>query len=137
MSKHSLQVLKDFNISQYLFDTSIEYHNDEEILDIIENLTAVKSKKPVEFSKDTVLSILEFYMKTENDILKELDSQTYDAVLVRAIIEDKIWHEFGIELTDFIHYCESQVQDKDIELKFEDLRNSMTSLQKLDNRFFK
>lgn len=137
MSKHSIEVLKELNIHQYHFDSAIEYHNDEEILSIIESLTTVESKKPVEFDKETVLRIMDFYMRVENEVMKDTDAKDYDPVLIRALIEDRIWEEFGIELADFIRYCESQVRDKDIELKFEDLRNSMTSLQKLDSKLFK
>ena len=70
-------------------------------------------------------------------ILRQLDAQSYDGVLVKALLEDKVHSEFGIELSDFVQYCESCVHDKDVELRFEDLRASITSLQKLDNKLFK
>ena len=124
-------MLKDLSISKELFESSIEYHNDEEIFNILQYLT-IEPDNLVEYTKEDALKIRDVYLRAENEIISDPSAKGYDSFVISAIIEDKIWIEFGIELADFIRYCETQVQDRE----FEELRNSMVSFQMLDSNLF-
>ena len=134
MSIHTFAVLKGSNIPQILLDLSIELHNDDEIFAAIQNLAIVDLNPAVDFDRETILKVLDFYFETESRIVKEFDKRDYDPVLIKYYIEDLVWQQFGLELNDFIAYCEKQLREKDIDIKFGDLRSSMSSIQKNEKR---
>ena len=136
LSMHSLQVLNALEITQNLFDKSIEYHNDDEIISMIANPLPPNSSKEVQFEMSFVSELLEYYEYIEKQTLKTFSEADYSPMILRFIIEDEIWKKYKVELNDFIYFCENKIKDKEIELKLGDLKSSIASLHKLNKSIF-
>ena len=61
---------------------------------------------------------------------------SFNNYLVAAQIEDKIWNEFEVELKEIIRYSQN-INDKEIESKYNELRNSIESIHHLNESLFK
>ncbi len=58
ISKISINLFKELEIDLKLFDKSIEFHNDKDLLSLIESLTQFEQEVTTEFSKDTIIKML-------------------------------------------------------------------------------
>lgn len=100
-------------------------------------MASLDIKSNTEFDHETILKIVTCYSETEKKVLRHFDTTTYDPVLIKCYLEDVIWKEFNIELNEFIEYCEKQLHDKEIEIKFGDLRSSLSSIYRNESLLFK
>ena len=129
------EILKSYNVSHTVFDRSIEYYNDSEILIAIQRLSLNESRKESSLSKTQILQVVDFYNKTFDVMMDNTDPGQFDSQTFICQIEDRTFVEFGIELNDLVHHYLSS-EDCDVKSRISDLRQSFSSVQKLNQNVF-
>lgn len=122
-------------VTQAHFDRSVEYQNDPDILLAIEQLALDEPAKDVNLSKMMLLQIVDFYNKLYRSMIEAADPKMFDSQVFTAQLEDKIFAEFSVELNDMVHHF-LYSEDCEIKAKMNDLRQSFSSIQKLNQSTF-
>ena len=118
-----------------MFDRSVEFYNDSDILLAIEKLSLSESLQDLQLSTADVLQVVDFYNRNFKLMIESVDPKLFNSQVFLAQIEDKIYGEFGFELNDVIqHYLTSD--DYVIKSKVNELRQSFSSIQKLNQSLF-
>lgn len=118
-----------------MFDRSVEFYNDSDILLAIEKLSLSESLQDLQLSTAVVLQVVDFYNRNFKLMIESVDPKLFNSQVFLAQIEDKIYGEFGFELNDVVqHYLTSD--DYDIKSKVNELRQSFSSVQKLNQSLF-
>lgn len=101
----------------------------------IEQLSISPPEQELHLDKSMVLQIVEFYNKKYKESIENADPTKFDPQTFVGQIEDKIHSEFGIELNDVInHFLTSD--DYDIKSKMNELKQSFSSIRKLNQSIF-
>lgn len=128
-------VLQMHQVTQANFDRSVEYQNDPDIILAIEQLALDEPAKDLNLSKIVLLQIVDFYNKLYKSMIEAADPKTFDSQVFTAQLEDKIFAEFSVELNDMVHHFLFS-EDGEIKAKMNDLRQSFSSIQKLNQSTF-
>ena len=135
MGFHCNEILQSYNISQNVFDRSVEFHNDSDILLAIERLSLSEPLQDLQLTTAVILRVVDFYNRNFKLMIETVDPKLFDSQTFLTQIEDRIYSEFGFELNDVIqHYLSSE--DWDVKSKVNELRQSFSSVQKLNQSLF-
>ena len=132
---HTNEIFQSYNINQIKFDRSIEYFNDSDVYRAIERLTFCESKKELNFDKTLMLQVIECYNRNVGNLLEKIELKNFDSQIYLSQIEDQIYEEFHVELGDIVAFYFAS-QDGEIQSRVHDLRQSFSSIQKMNQSIF-
>ena len=135
--KNISEVLRSYKISQSLLEKSIEAHNCLELTSLMNNLTTVESEKLKNPDQVVIEKILASHKKLYNSLLDSTDISCLNGEVLSAMVEDRIFTEYGVELNDVLQYCEKMNEHPHIKNKISELKESVASLQRLNKNAFK
>jgi hypothetical protein len=135
MVYHCNEVLRENGIAQAIFDRSVEFQNDSDVLLAIEQLTLEEGNLELNLDKAVVLQVVDFYNRAYKIAIEATDPRRFDSHVLIAQLEDKVYAEFSLELNDLVqNYLNSE--DCDISMMMSQFRQSFTSVQKLRQSIF-
>ena len=129
-----MKILKELEINLDIFDKSIEFYNDKEIFGILENLVYFEPKEKIILKKETILKMIEFYQEIYINVIEEYKHEEKFPHSVLALIEDRFFEEYKIEVSDFFYFAnifnKENRMNRDFIENLENIRSLRSSLFK-------
>lgn len=131
------KVLRDYRIDKQLLERSVELHNCRAVSALVESLTAVEPDPGAVIDQRLAKKIIASHKKLYDSLLDSTDISCMNGDVLSAIVEDRIFMEYGVEMNDLLNYCQRLSQTQEIKSDLLELKESLTSLQRVNRNLFK